>query len=150
MEGAIGSVLGVDTQLIHDQSYFIAETIDANGQVTIAGSGGWSFRKTLCGADDAPDRNPEPLNPETDAAKIRAIFVHPNHARCGLGSLILEYVEAAAYAAGFRQFEMGSTLTGYLLYLRKGYVEVSRSSIPLTNGEVLSIVRMIKVLLNNK
>lgn len=144
MDGAIGSVLGVDTQLICDQSYFVAESSNANGKSILAGSGGWSFRKTLCGADNAPNRNPEPLNPATDAAKIRAIFVHPDYARHGLGSIILAHVEAAAFAAGFRQFEMGSTLTGYPLYLRKGYVEISRSSIPLTNGEELPIVRMIK------
>ncbi len=144
IQGAIGNVLGVDTQLIHDQSYFVAETTNTHGQSIIAGSGGWSFRATLCGADNAPNRNPEPLNPATDAAKIRAIFVHPTFARHGLGSLILAHVEAAAFTAGFRQFEMGSTLTGYPLYLRKGYVELSRSSIPLTNGEKLPIVRMIK------
>lgn len=144
MQGAIGNVLGIDTQLIHDQSYFVAESTVFNGQTVIAGSGGWSFRATLCGADSAPNRNPEPLNSATDAARIRAIFVHPNFARCGLGTIILAHVEAAAFAAGFRQFEMGSTLTGYPLYLRKGYVEASRSSIPLSNGEELPIVRMIK------
>jgi GNAT superfamily N-acetyltransferase len=144
MQGAIGSVLGVDTQLIRDQSYFIAGTAGTNGQTIIAGSGGWSYRATLCGADNAPGRDPQTLNPKTDAAKIRAIFVHPNFSRCGLGSQILAHVEAAAFAAGFRQFEMGSTLTGYPLYLRKGYIEIERSSIPLTNGEVLPIVRMIK------
>jgi GNAT superfamily N-acetyltransferase len=144
MEGSIGSILGVDTQLIRDQTYFIAETLDAAGHNVIAGSGGWSYRKTLFGADEAPGRNPEAMDPASNAAKIRAIFVHPNFVRCGLGSLLLAHVEAAAYAAGFRQFEMGSTLTGYPLYLRKGYREIERNSIPLHNGEVLPIVRMVK------
>ena len=144
MAGSIGSVLGVDTQLIRDLTYYVAETLDTKGNKIIAGSGGWSFRKTLCGADNAPNRNPEPMDPKTDAAKIRAIFVHPDHARCGLGSLILARVEGAACEAGFQQFEMGSTLTGYPLYLRKGYVEIKRSAIPLSNGEALPIVHMLK------
>ena len=84
------------------------------------------------------------LDPATDAAKVRAIFVHPEFARRGLGSLILARVEAEAAAAGFRRFEMGSTLTGVPLYRLKGYVEVERIAVPLANGEALPVVRMVK------
>jgi GNAT superfamily N-acetyltransferase len=141
IEGALGTVLGLDTQLIADQTYFIAET--TNG-ARLAGCGGWSKRKTLFGADRGPGREPELLNPEIDAAKVRAIFVHPHFARMGLGSRILATVEDAARAEGFSWFEMGSTLTGVPLYRLKGYVEVERIAVPLGNGEALPVVRMVK------
>lgn len=145
MQGALGTVLGVDTQLIADRTYYIAEAFDqARGADTMAGCGGWSKRKTLFGADRGPGREPDPLDPITDAAKVRAIFVHPEFARQGLGSLILATVEDAARAAGFRRFEMGSTLTGVPLYRLKGYVDVERIDVPLANGEVLPIVKMVK------
>jgi GNAT superfamily N-acetyltransferase len=144
IESALGTVLGLDTQLIRDQTYFLVEAPDPGGKITFAGCGGWSKRKTLFGSDGASVREPELLNPETDAAKVRAIFVHPDFARRGLGSLILAHVEAAAHAAGFRHFEMGSTLTGVPLYRLKGYVEVERIAVPLHNGEALPVVRMVK------
>lgn len=139
MDGALGTVLGLDTQLIADRTYFVAE---ADGR--IAGCGGWSRRKTLFGADRGPGREPALLDPAVDAAKVRAIFVHPDFARRGLGSLILAHVEDAARAAGFQRFEMGSTLTGVPLYRLKGYVEVERIAVPLANGEALPVVKMVK------
>lgn len=145
MDGALGTVLGVDSQLIADRTYFIAKSIDEprSGPV-LAGCGGWSKRKTLFGADRGPGREPELLDPHNDAAKVRAIFVHPQFARRGLGSLILAAVEDAARESGFRRFEMGSTLTGVALYRLKGYVEVERIAVPLGNGEALPIVKMVK------
>ena len=140
IEGALGTVLGLDTQLIRDQTYLVAE---ASGM--LAACGGWSKRKTLFGADRGPSREPDLLDPAIDAAKVRAIFVHPNYARRGLGTLILAHVEAAAPAAGFHHFEMGSTLTGVPLYRLKGYVEVERIAVPLHNGEALPVVRMVKL-----
>ncbi len=110
----------------------------------IAGCGGWSKRKTLFGADRGPGREPDLLDPAVDAAKVRAIFVHPEFARRGLGSLILATVENAARAEGFTHFEMGSTLTGVPLYRLKGYVETERIAVPLANGEALPVVKMIK------
>jgi GNAT superfamily N-acetyltransferase len=106
IEGALGTVLGLDTQLIRDKTYFVAESLfqRSKARSTLAGCGGWSKRKTLFGADRGPGREPDLLNPATDAAKVRAIFVHPDFARQGLGSLILATVEDAARAAGFRRF----------------------------------------------
>lgn len=149
IEGALGSVLGLDTQLIHDRTYFVAEPIDqnVNARKRLAGCGGWSKRKTLFGADHGPGREPELLDPATDAAKVRAIFVHPAFARQGLGSLILATVENAAVAAGFKRFEMGSTLTGVPLYRLKGYIEMERIDVPLKNGEALPVVKMVKSVL---
>jgi GNAT superfamily N-acetyltransferase len=145
IEGALGTVLGVDTQLIRDRTYFIADVMDENTKArSAAGCGGWSRRKTLFGADAGPGREPELLDPKVDAAKVRAIFVHPDFARQGLGSLILATVENAARAAGFHQFEMGSTLTGVPLYRLKGYIETERIAVPLKNGEALPVVKMVK------
>lgn len=152
IEGALGTVLGLDTQLIRDGTYFVAEApesgelLNKNSEARkcLAGCGGWSKRRTLFGADRGPGREPELLDPVTDAAKVRAIFVHPKFARRGLGTLILAHVEEAACAAGFRRFEMGSTLTGVPLYRLKGYVEVEQIEVPLWNGEALQVVRMVK------
>lgn len=138
-EGALKSVFGVDTQLIADATYFVAE-VDG----TIVACGGWSKRKTLFGADHCAGREDSLLDPTKDAAKIRAFFVHPDWARRGIGTKVLEACESAAAAEGFKRFEMGATLTGVALYKVRGYREVERIGVPLGNGEVLPIVRMEK------
>jgi GNAT superfamily N-acetyltransferase len=138
-EGALGSVFGVDTQLIADATYFVAE-VDG----TIVACGGWSKRKTLFGADHCAGREDSLLDPACDAAKIRAFFVHPEWARRGIGTKMLEACESAAEAEGFKRFEMGATLTGVALYQARGYREVERIEVPLENGELLPIVRMEK------
>jgi GNAT superfamily N-acetyltransferase len=147
IEGALGTALGLDTQLIRDQTFFVVEAplTEGSSEQKLVGCGGWSKRKTLFGSDHTSLREPDLLDPATDAARIRAIFVHPAVARRGLGSLILSHVEAAAQGAGFRRFEMGSTLTGFPLYRIRGYVEVERVTIPLWNGESVVVIRMIKV-----
>ncbi len=144
IEGALGHALGLDTQLVADRTYFVAEVRDPHAATQMVGCGGWSHRKTLFGSDGGPNRVGDLLDPKTDAAKIRAIFVHPDWARRGLGSLILQYCEGAAQAAGFTRLEMGSTLTGVPLYRLKGYVEQQKIDIPLPNGEVLPVVKMTK------
>jgi GNAT superfamily N-acetyltransferase len=152
IDASIGSAFGVDRQLIADRTYFVATPSDDPD--TLVGCGGWSFRKTLCGSDTMGithggiPRDASTLDPAdpTAFAKIRAIFVHPAWARRGLGSFILGHCEAAAQAAGFTRFEMGSTLTGVPLYVLKGYIERSRSSVPLPNGEDLEVVHMDKSL----
>ena len=144
IEGALGTVLGLDTQLIADQTYFVIEGTDAAGNTVIVACGGWSNRKTLFGSDHAAVREPEFLDPATDAAKIRAFFVHPDWVRRGLGTLLLETCENAAKSAGFTRFEMGSTLTGVPLYKLRGYRVVEPISVPLLNGESLPVIRMAK------
>ena len=143
-EGALGTVFGVDTQLIADRTYYVATARHADAGEALVGCGGWSKRKTLFGSDHGPDRTSELLDPATDAAKIRAFFVHPEWARRGIGTLILIACEKAAYDAGFRQFEMGATLTGVPMYAARGYKEVERILVPLRNGESLPVVRMSK------
>lgn len=144
MDGSLGFVFAVDTQLIADQTYFVAELSAPDGNITLVGSGGWSKRKTLFGGDRGPNRHPELLDPRTDPAKIRAIFVHPSWARRGIGRKILAVCETAAAAYGFTRFEMASTLTGVPLYRREGYVEFGRSDVPLSNGSVLPVILMAK------
>jgi len=144
IEGALGHTLGLDTQLIDDRTYFVAEPVSQPG--VLAGCGGWSFRKTLFGSDHGPARAAAVLHPHNDAAKIRAIFVHPAWARRGLGSLLLAHCEQAAQSAGFLRFEMGSTLTGVPLYILRGYRELDRIEVPLPNGELLPVIRMTKSL----
>src|SRR5579859_7703999 len=128
IEGALQTVFGVDSQLIADGTYIVAEVpperaprgFDAKSNWTIVGCGGWSKRKTLYGSDHWTGREDELLDPRVDAAKIRAFFVHPAWARRGLGSLILKTCEDAASAAGFTRCEMGATLTGVKLFGARG------------------------------
>lgn len=137
IEGALKTVFGVDSQLIADGTYIVAEAGSA-----LIGCGGWSKRKTLYGSDHWTAREDALLDPRCDAAKIRAFFIHPDWARRGVGSLILQACEEAARAAGFTRFEMGATLTGAKLFGAKGYVAVKPISIPLANGELLPVIHM--------
>jgi GNAT superfamily N-acetyltransferase len=148
-EAALRTVFGVDSRLIADGTYLVADASDAlNGDTrkpVIAGCGGWSKRKTLFGGDQWSGREDSLLDPRHDAAKIRAFFVHPAWARQGVGTLILDACESAARAAGFTRFEMGATLTGVKLFGVKGYVPVKQMDVPLDDGEVLPIVQMEKI-----
>lgn len=153
IEGALATVYGVDTQLIKDGSFFVAELIGEENRVKknteasrIIACGGWSKRRTLCGSDEFVDRDDTLLKPETDAAKIRAFFIDPEFARRGLGSTLLQKCEESAMAEGFTRFEMGSTLTGTYLYQRHGYKPIENISIALNNGAELPIVRMTKTI----
>jgi GNAT acetyltransferase-like protein len=143
IERALKSVYGVDTKLISDGTYFVAE-VTATNRIAIAGCGGWSKRKTLFGGDQYAEREDSLLDPARDAAKIRAFFVHPEWARRGIGSLILEACENAARMAGFTRLEMGATLSGVAFYQAKGYAALENLDVPLSNGEALPIVKMAK------
>ena len=142
LESALRTVYGVDTQLISDGTYFAAEAEEGSAEAVLVGCGGWSRRKTLYGGDQFAGREDSLLDPAKDAAKIRAFFVHPAWARRGIGGMILEACERAAWAAGFRRLEMGATLTGVPFYRAKGYVELEAVEAPMENGLTLPIVRM--------
>jgi len=146
LEAALGTAYGVDTQLIADGTYFVVEAVGAAGETVRAACGGWSMRKTLYGSDHGPYRDNAMLDPVQDAAKIRAFFVHPEWARRGIASLILKTCEDAAYARGFRRFEMGATLTGVPMYAARGYAKGEQIEVPLPNGMSLTVVRMAKTL----
>jgi GNAT superfamily N-acetyltransferase len=141
LDAALGTAYGVDTQLIADETYYIVEAV---GEKVLAACGGWSMRKTLYGSDHGPYRDNSMLDPAREAAKIRAFFVHPEWTRRGIASLILKTCEDAAYARGFRRFEMGATLTGVPMYAARGYAKGEQIEVPLPNGLSLAVVRMSK------
>jgi len=146
IEGALKTVFGVDSQLIADGTYFIAEVKNENAEIVAVGCGGWSKRKTLFGGDQWTERRDSLLDPRVDAAKIRSFFIHPAWPRRGIGSAILETCESAAKAEGFSRAEMGATLTGVKLFQARGYVPLESIEIPLANGASLPVVRMAKKL----
>jgi GNAT superfamily N-acetyltransferase len=144
LESALGTWLGVDSQLVRDGTYFVVETETSELGAVLVGCGGWSNRKTAYGSDHRPGREDALLNPSTDAAKIRAFFVHPDWARKGIGTMIMDECDRAAKQAGFVRFEMGATLSGIPLYEKFGYVAGEQLDLPLSNGEKLPIVKMAK------
>jgi GNAT superfamily N-acetyltransferase len=139
IESAIKYIFGVDTQLVIDGTYYVAEVDDQ-----LAGCGGWSKRNTLYGGDQHKEIEDPLLDPSTDAARIRAFFVHPDYARRGVGRYLIDVCESAAKANGFSRIEMGATLPGVPLYEAVGYGAIERIDTALPDGEVLGIVRMAK------
>lgn len=117
IEAALRSSFGVDSQLIEDQTFYLA----VHGQALV-GCGGWSYRETLFGSDHETNRSAAVEDPETGAAKIRAFFVRPAYARMGVGTLILNKCELEAWRRGFRRLELMSTLPGVAFYRRHGYI----------------------------
>lgn len=116
IEAALIAAFGVDTQLIDDDTYFVAE-LDGR----IVGSGGWSHRRTLFGGDRQVERDAGELDPAVDAARIRAFFVDPDYARQGIGRALLARCETDAQVQGFRRFELMGTMTGIPFYQALGY-----------------------------
>ena len=139
MDAALGSVFGVDRQLIRDRTYFVVED---KGE--LIGCGGWSKRKTLFGSDNQTDRDDTELNPRRDAARIRAFFIHPDWARRGVARAILTECENAICAAAFKSIELAATLPGVSFYAACGYLTGERSDVSLSNGLSLPIVHMRK------
>jgi len=115
------ALMGLDTVLVRDRTYWLVERDGA-----LAGCGGWSRRATLYGGDHSAGRDAALLDPATDAARVRAMYTHPDHIRRGVGALILGLCEGAAAAEGFRRLELVATLSGEPLYHRHGYVEIER------------------------
>jgi N-acetylglutamate synthase-like GNAT family acetyltransferase len=141
IEGAIATVFGVDTNLILDLTYFVAES---NGE--LIGCGGWSRRRTLFGGDQYATRDASYLDPETEPAKIRAFFIHPQHARKGIARAILEACETEAKAAGFQSLELMSTLLGIKLYRACGYEGDNGVELSVGEGITIGLVPMSKTL----
>lgn len=140
IEAAVHSVFGVDTQLIDDGTYYVAEI---GGQ--IAGCGGWSKRDTLYGSSHyAHARNDALLDPAREPARIRAFFTHPAFARKGVGRALLKHCEEAARSAGFQRMEMAATLPGVPLYAANGYEALASFDVPLPGGHSISVQRMAK------
>jgi predicted N-acetyltransferase YhbS len=140
VEAALIHVFGLDTRLIDDGTYFVAEV---DGQ--IAGCGGWSRRQTLYGGDQAKGSAEDLLlDPARQPARIRAFFVHPDWARRGIGSALLRACEKAVREAGFRDLELVATLPGRLLYASVGFVAIEPVQLPMPGGLVLPAAWMTK------
>ena len=137
IEAALLGVWGVDTEIIRAGSYFVGEV---DNELVLCG--GWSRRATLFGGDAYDQRESRLLDPRTEAARIRAFFVHPNWARRGLGSRLLALCEREARAAGFVVAELVATLPGERLYARHGYVATGRRSDILPGSVSLDSVPM--------
>lgn len=135
------AVFGVDTALILDGTYFVAEVA---GQVV--GCGGWSKRKTLYGGDSYSQREAGELDPASEPAKVRAFFVHPEWSRRGIGKAILHRCEADAQAHGFRALEMMATLPGLKMYSAFGYAVSERVLYQMDDGVEIEFVRMNKTI----
>lgn len=133
-------LMGIDTQLIEDGTYYVVEADGA-----LAGCGGWSRRATLYGGDGTPGRDAARLEPARDAARVRAMYTHPDHTRKGVGRLVLSLSEAAARAEGFRRAELMATLAGEPLYRACGYTPIERV-VDERGGAPVPLVRMGKAL----
>ena len=112
----------------------------------MVGCGGWGKRRTLYGGDHTAGRDDTLSDPSVDAARIRAMYTHPDWTRRGIGRLLLELGENAARDAGFRTIELGSTIPGEPFYLASGFTEVSRDVFEGANGAVNVVIRMTKEL----
>ena len=139
IEGAIRTVFGVDTNLIEDETYFVAES---GGE--LIGCGGWSKRRTLFGGDQYATRDESELDPGTEPARIRAFFVHPEHARKGVARAILDACEREAKEAGFRALELMATLPGIKFYEANGYQGTESVELDVNDGVVIGLVPMKK------
>ena len=133
-------IMGLDRQLLLDGTYFMVE---AEGR--IAGCGGWSRRATLYGGDHTPGRDAALLDPATEAARVRAMYTHPDFARRGVGRLILDLCEAAARAEGFKRVELMATLSGRALYSQCGYTDIEAIEDD-RGGAAVPLVRMGKAI----
>lgn len=141
---AAKETMGVDRSLIDDKTYFLIET-SADGKAILVGCGGWGKRKTLYGGDHTTGRDDSLSDPDSDAARIRAMYTHPAWTRKGIGSFLLDLGEQAARDAGFKTIELGSTVAGESLYLARGYKEIDREILNTNEGESL-VIKMEKTL----
>lgn len=134
-------IMGLDTQLIRDGTYVVVEAAGV-----ICGCGGWSKRATLFGGDHSTGREPALLDPAREPARIRAMYTDPDHARRGIGRLVLEACETAARNAGFIRVQLAATLAGEPLYRACGYHVVERFTSPTRSGIDVPLLRMEKAL----
>jgi GNAT superfamily N-acetyltransferase len=132
------AIMGVDTQLIDDGTYFVVEIDGA-----LAGCGGWSRRATLYGGSHSAGRDAALLDPSTDPARVRAMYTHPDFVRRGVGRLILARCEAAAASEGFTTLELMATLSGQPLYQAAGFAPVEAVE-DAAGGAAVPLVRMRK------
>lgn len=142
---AAKETMGVDQTLIDDGTYFLIEA-EVGSSPVLVGCGGWGKRRTLYGGNHTKGRDDSLSDPATEAARIRAMYTHPQWTRQGIGSLLIELGEDAARAAGFKRIALGATVAGEPLYLAKGFREVSRETFKGENGSDNVVITMEKPL----
>jgi len=138
---ALRFMFGVDTQLIDDGTYYVVHQAER-----IVASGGWSGRRTLFGGDQWKHGADAPLDPRTEAARIRAFFVDPGSARRGLGRLLFDRCLADARTAGFQRLELMATLPGEPLYRALGFAADERVELALPDDVQVPLVRMSRTI----
>lgn len=141
IDGLVQFVFGVDSELVHDQTYFVIQK-----EGVYAACGGWSKRRTLFGSDACETRESGYLDPNKEAAKIRAFFVHPDYARQGLAKQLMDACEKAARESGFKKMELMSTLPGIKFYRAQGYKGEDKVDYTLPNGLIVKFLPMEKQL----
>ncbi|MGQ0846469.1 MAG: GNAT family N-acetyltransferase [Sporichthyaceae bacterium] len=131
-------IAALDHSLISDGTYFVVETEDG----TIAACGGWSRRSRLhAGAEVAPDDG-RLLDPATEPARVRAMFVRADFTRRGLGRMLLEACERAAREEGYGELALMATLPGVPLYRSWGFGVEEPQQVRLPDGVVLGGIAM--------
>ena len=129
VESSVVYIGHLDLQLIEDKTYYVHE---ADGEIVACG--GWSRRnKLFAGPGDAEDDD-RLLDPATEPARVRAMFVRGDWTRRGLGRAILEACERAARGEGFTRLVLGATLPGVPLYRAFGFEEVERITVTMPDG----------------
>jgi GNAT superfamily N-acetyltransferase len=132
-------IMGVDTNLIIDGTYFAIEQDNK-----IIGCGGWSRRATLFGGDHTSGRDARLLDPATEPARVRAMYTHPDYARKGIGRFILSLCEEAAKVDGFKSLELMATIAGEPLYSAYGFNTVEKVQSTTSTGIGIPLIRMTK------
>jgi len=131
--------MGIDRELIADGTYYLVYIDDV-----LVGCGGWSARRTLYGGDHSENRDSTFADPAIEAAKIRAMYTHPDYTRRGIGQALMEKSEQEAKTAGFNRVELGATAPGLPFYLRCGYEIVEDISKPDEDGVIVPVILMSK------
>lgn len=144
VESALQYIFGVDTQLVADKTYYVAEAGEQ-----IVGCGGWSKRKTLYGGDQMKAEQDPILDPNKDTGRIRAFFIHPDWARRGIGRRIIQTCEEAARRDGFTRMELVATLPGEPLYAAMNYAATRHYDLSMPDGTPLPVAHMQKELPTN-
>ena len=143
VESSLQFIASPDLMLIDDGTYYVAVANDG----TVVGCGGWSRRAKLYRGSGERDEDARPLDPDSEPARVRAMFVDPAWARRGIGRAILEASENAAREAGFRRVELMAMLSGgEALYEVCGYEALERTHIDFPDGVKLGTTRMSKAL----
>jgi len=138
-ESAIRYIGDVDRTLVADGTYFVLES---EGEVV--GCGGWSRRNLLYTGSGHSDFDARLLDPHTEPARVRAMFVRSDWTRRGLGRRILEECETAAREEEFVRLALMATLPGIPLYAAYGFRPLEEVEITMPDGIRLACVSMDK------